>query len=67
MASLHKHLRIGFSRVTPSTCQKLITKVWQQEDLFWVEDAEVDNQEMIEEIILDSDENYMGTEEHDFG
>ena len=67
MASLHKHLRIGFSRVTPSTCQKLIIKVGQQEDVFWVEDAEVDDREMIEETILDSDENYMGAEEHDFG
>ena len=67
MASLHKHLRIGFSRVTPSTCQKLIAKVGQQEDAFWVEDAEVDDREMIEETILDSAENYMGAEEHDFG
>lgn len=67
MASLHKHLHIGFSKVTPSTCKKLIAKVRQQEEAFWIEDAVVDNQEIIEEELLCSDEKYIDTEEHVFG
>lgn len=67
MASLHKHLHIGFSKVTPSTCEKLITKVRQQEEAFWIEDAVVDDQEIIEEELLCSDEKYIDAEEHVFG
>jgi len=67
MESLREHLHMGFSKVTPSTCKKLIAKVRQQEEAFWIEDAVVDNQEIIEEERLDSDEKYIDVEEHVFG
>lgn len=67
MASLHKHLHIGFSTVTPSICKKLIAKVRQQEEAFWIEDAVVDDQDIIKEELLCSDEKYIDTEEHVFG
>ncbi|MFV9691212.1 MAG: hypothetical protein ACNY01_09640 [Desulfobacteria bacterium] len=48
MKSLYKHLDIGFSKVTKSTCQKLIRKIWEREESFWIEDSEVYACEMIE-------------------
>jgi len=66
MGSLHEHLHIGFSKVTPSTCEKLIAKVRQQEEAFWIEDAVVDDQEIIEEELLCSDEKYIDAEEYVF-
>jgi hypothetical protein len=43
MESLYKELPIGFSKVTPETCQQLIAKVKKQEEKFWQEDAETDS------------------------
>ncbi len=61
MKSLYKHLDIGFSKVKKTTCQKLIEKVWQQEDLFWTEDTEADECETNEQTILS--ENYIDFED----
>ena len=66
MKSLHKHLGIGFSKVTKSTCQKTIKKVWQQEELFWIEDSEVDAREMIEKENICTGDNYIDAEDDDF-
>jgi len=63
MKGLNKQLHKGFSKVSKTTCQKLIGKVRQQEDLFWKEDAEVDDREMIEQGINFSVENYINAEE----
>jgi hypothetical protein len=40
METLHTELDIGFAKVTDETCQKIITTVAEQEDIFWKEDAE---------------------------
>lgn len=67
MSSLQKQLPIGFSKVTRSTCEKLIEKVRKQEDAFWKEDADIDAQEMIEERKYKSEACYINAEdEHDF-
>ncbi len=66
MESLYKHLDIGFSKVTKSTCQKIITKVWQQEELFWIEDTEEDAREMIEKENIRTEDNYIDVEDNDF-
>ncbi len=66
MGSLHEQLHIGFSKVRPSTCEKLIAKVRQQEEAFWIEDAVVDDQKIIEEERLCSDEKYIDAEEYLF-
>ena len=63
MKGLNKQLHYGFSKVSKATCQKLIEKVRQQEDLFWKEDAEVDAREMIEKGTKYSVENYINAEE----
>ncbi len=63
MKGLNKQLHIGFSNVSKTTCQRLIGKIRQQEDLFWKEDAEVDAREMIEQGTNYSAENYINTEE----
>jgi len=63
MKSLHKHLDIGFSKVTESTCQKLIKKVWQQEYLFWTEDTEADERETTENKYDSLSENYIDSED----
>ncbi len=65
MSSLQKHLPIGFSKVTRSTCQKLIEKVRKQEDAFWKEDADIDAQEMIEERKYKSEACYINAEDED--
>jgi transposase len=65
MESLHKHLDIGFSKVTESTCQKIIKKVREQEETFWVEDSEVDTREMTERKITSFEANYIDAEEDD--
>nr|AAU82580.1 hypothetical protein GZ18F2_10 [uncultured archaeon GZfos18F2] len=63
MKSLYKHLDIGFSKVTKSTCQKLIKKIWQQEDLFWTEDTEADERVTIEYKYTRLSENYIDFED----
>ena len=65
MSSLQKHLPIGFSKVTRSTCQKLIEKVRKQEDAFWKEDAAIDAQEVIEERKYKSEACYFNAEDED--
>jgi len=42
MKGLRKELAIGFNKVTNETCQKIISTVTEQEDIFWKEDAETD-------------------------
>ncbi|EDN67099.1 hypothetical protein BGP_1931 [Beggiatoa sp. PS] len=42
MKGLRKELAIGFDKVTNKTCQKIISTVTEQEDIFWKEDAETD-------------------------
>jgi len=32
MESLHEQLNAGFSKVTKSTCQKIIAEVWKREE-----------------------------------
>jgi len=67
MKGLNKQLHYGFSKVSKATCQKLIEKARQQEDLFWKEDAEVDAREMIEKETKHPIENYIySEEENDF-
>lgn len=59
MKSLYKHLEIGFSKVTKATCQKIIKKIWLQEELFWTEDTEADELETIDDEYTSSSENYI--------
>jgi transposase len=59
MKSLYKHLEIGFSKVTKATCQKIIKKVWLQEELFWAEDTEADELETINDEYTSLSENYI--------
>lgn len=66
MKSLCKHLDIGFSKVTKSTCQKLIRKIWEREESFWIEDSEVDACEMIEKENICDNENYIDAEDDGF-
>jgi len=42
MKGLRKELAIGFDKVTYETCQKIISTVTEQEDIFWKEDTETD-------------------------
>jgi transposase len=63
MTGLQKHLEIGFSKVTQSTCEKLIEKVRKQEDAFWKEDSELDLAETIEERNYESEPAYIDEED----
>lgn len=63
MKGLNEKLEKGFSKVTATTCQKLIAKVRKQEDLFWKEDSELDEQEMIGQGKINQEENYINAEE----
>lgn len=63
MKGLNKQVHYGFAKVSKATCQKLIEKVRQQEDLFWKEDTEIDAQEMIEKGTKYSVEHYINSEE----
>jgi transposase len=42
MASLKKNLPDAFAKVTPSTCEKIISKVVEQEEKYWIEDGEIE-------------------------
>ena len=66
MKSLNEKLEKGFSKVTATTCQKLIAKVRKQEDLFWKEDSELDDQKMIEQGKINQEENYINAEKDDY-
>lgn len=61
MESLYQQLPIGFSKVTAETCKNIIAKIRQQEDLFWIEDAEADIYDVTQEAYLA--ENYINAEE----
>ena len=63
MRGLNKNLEKAFSKVTKRNCQKLIEKVRKQEDLFWEEDAQLDNQETMEQGLIHPEENYINAEE----
>ena len=63
MRGLNKNLEKAFSKVTSRNCQKLIEKVRKQEDLFWEEDAQLDDQETIEQGLIHPEENYINAEE----
>lgn len=39
--NFHKQWPIALSKVKPSTCQKLIAKVVEQEEKYWAEDAQL--------------------------
>ncbi len=65
MKGLSEQLEKGFSKVTKTTCQKLILKIHKQEDLFWKEDEELDNLEMVEQELIHPEENYINAEEED--
>lgn len=67
MQGLYEQLTIGFSKVTPSTCQKLIATIYEQEEEFWIEDATADEQDSTIEEWMDSEEKYIDVEEHVFG
>lgn len=63
MESLHEQLNAGFSKVTKSTCQKIIAEVWKREEAFWTEDAEEEAQKIREEEGLCTSENYINAED----
>ena len=42
MAGLKKNLPDSFDMVTPQTCKKIISKVVEQEDKFWIEDDQIE-------------------------
>jgi transposase len=65
MKGLNKELHKGFSKVSKTTCKKLIGIVRQKEDLFWKEDAEFDALDKIEQGTNYSTENYIN-DENDF-
>jgi hypothetical protein len=39
--NFHQQLPIALSKVTPSTCRKLLAKVVEQEEKYWAEDAQL--------------------------
>jgi hypothetical protein len=39
--NFHKQLPIALSKVKPSTCRKLIAKLVEQEEKYWVEDEQL--------------------------
>jgi len=63
MEALNKELKVGFSKVKAKTCQGLIRKAREQEDLFWKQDSEVDAQKTSEEI--KTADNYINSEDDD--
>ena len=46
MASLKKNLPDAFAKVTPSTCEKIISKVVEQEEKFWIEDGQIEEMDI---------------------
>ena len=62
MESLRKNLPDGFSKVTEKTCRKIITKIYEREELFWRQDQELEALQLLEEddYLL---ENYIDSEE----
>ena len=51
--NFHQQLPIALAKVKPSTCSRLIAKVVEQEEKYWVEDAqlyEYDFDEMSQEV-----------------
>ncbi|MCP4755619.1 MAG: hypothetical protein GY866_32550 [Proteobacteria bacterium] len=57
MENLKKILPVAFSKVTPSTCRKLIAKVVEQEDRFWQEDGEIEKAKTEDEEVLNYKED----------
>jgi len=45
MSNLIEQLDVGFSKITESTCSKIIAKVRKKEDAFWAEDLKLDAME----------------------
>ncbi len=66
MAGLRENLKVGFTKVTKTTCRKLIREVRQEEDKYWKEDAEVDAKNTLNEAETKTTENYFDAEEGDF-
>ena len=66
MAGLRENLKVGFTKVTKTTCRKLIKEVLQKEDQYWKEDAEVDVKITLNEVNTKTIENYFDAEEGDF-
>jgi len=64
MSNLKEHLPIGFSKVTKRTCQKVIAKVYEQENTFWLEDSEIEKMQQAEELDY-SNEAYFDPEDYD--
>ena len=66
MAGLRETLKVGFTKVTKTTCRKLIKEVLRKEDQYWKEDAEVDANNILNEVGTKTIENYFDAEEGDF-
>jgi len=66
MAGLRENLKSGFTKVTKTTCRKLIKEVMQKEDQYWKEDAEVEAKSILNEVGTKTIESYFGAEEDNF-
>jgi len=65
MAGLRENLNVGFTKVTKTTCRKLIKEVFLKEDQYWKEDAEVDAKNILNEVGTKTNEKYFNAEEGD--
>lgn len=45
MNNLHQQLSNGMAKITQKTCKSLIKDIYEEEEKFWQEDAEIDNEE----------------------
>ena len=54
MAGLRRRVPEAFAKVTPKTCQKIIAKVVDQENKYWIEDEKLDDK-----FAEDSEEDFI--------